>query len=674
MKRYAYLALAVLLAASASAARAEVVRVEIERRVVLLDGRSFGPYGPYEKIVGVIYFAFDPDNPYNARIVDLELAPRNADGMVEAWANFMVLRPLRPAPGGGVALLEVSNRGGKASLSYFNGAARSLDPSEPEQFGDALLMRLGLTIIWVGWQHDVPLREGLLRLHVPAALGPGGQPIVGLVRSDWTVDRATNTLDLAHRNHVAYPVYDPDDARVVLTVRDGRNAERRVVPRDEWRFARAEGDSVIADRTHIYTPSGFQAGKIYELVYTARDPKVVGLGLAAIRDMMSYAKYNPSSPFPVKRGIAIGISQTGRFLRHYVYQGFNTDERGRKAFDGLMIHTAGAGRGSFNHRFAQPSRDAHRYSAFFYPTDIFPFTSRTQTDPETGQRDGLFAHAFDPDHLPYIFYTNSGYEYWGRAASLIHTAVDGARDIELYPNERIYHLASGQHFVSRFPPPDRSRLPDSDAYRGNPLDFLVTMRALLVRMLDWVVEGTAPPPSAYPRIVDGSLVGIGEVDFPKLKGVDFPRLAHEAYRVNYGPRWPEGIIDIQPPELGKPFPVLVPQVDEFGNELGGLRAVEILAPLATYAPWNLRTGYPGGTDELTDFFGTYIPLPRTEAERQANGDPRASIESLYPSKEKYLGEVERAARSLVEQGTLLEEDVDRVVERAGAGWDWVRGR
>jgi hypothetical protein len=658
------------LTAGPTSAAAEVVRIEVERREDVLGGRAFGAIGPYEKIVGKIYFAFDPENPMNAGIVDLTLAPRNADGLVEAWANFVVLRPKNPVPGGGVALLEVSNRGGKASLRYFNGAGFVSDPVAAE-VGDELLMRLGLTVIWVGWQHDVPLREGLMRLHVPVAVGEDGKPLEGLVRADWVIDRPTNTLHVGHRNHVAYPVLDPEHPDNVLSVRDGRLAPRHEVPRSEWRFARAVGDSVVSDNTHIYMESGFEAGQIYELVYRAKDPKVVGLGLAAIRDMISYAKYDRSSPFPVKYGIAIGISQTGRFLRHFIYQGFNTDEQDRKAFDGLMIHTAGAGRGSFNHRFGQPSRDAHRYSAFFYPTDIFPFSSRTQTDPQTGWTDGLFAHQHDDDNLPYIFYTNTGYEYWGRASSLLHATIEGKQDIELYPNERIYHLASGQHFVGRYPPPEDSKLPDSRAYRGNPLNFLVTMRALLVRMIEWVRDGTQPPPSAYPTIAAGTLVPSDRVQFPELPDVEFPKVAHEAYRADYGPHWKQGIVDQQPPELGPAFPTLLPQVDRFGNELGGVECVEILAPLATYAPWNLRIGFPGGTDELDNFVGTYIPLPKTEAERAGIGDPRPSIESLYSSKDEYLALAERAARSLVEQGFLLDEDVERIVARAAEHWDWI---
>ncbi len=668
MRKLASALLIVLLAATQDA-DAKVVRIEITSRTALLSGRAFGSYGPYEKVVGKVFFAFDPGNPMNARIVDLDRAPRNSQGLVEAWADFVVLRPMRRVPGGGVALLEVSNRGGKASLAYFNGGSRTLDPTNPDDFGDGLLMRLGLTVIWVGWQHDVPLREGLLRLHVPVASGDGGQPLEGLVRADWVVDQSTRTLAVGHRNHIAYPVSEPTHPANVLTVRDGRLAPRLVVPRAEWRFAREDADSTIPDDTHIYLDSGFEAGKIYELVYRARDPKVVGLGLAAIRDMISYAKYDAASPFPVRYAVAIGISQTGRFLRHFTYQGFNSDEQGRKAFDGLMIHTAGAGRGSFNHRFAQPSRDAHRYSAFFYPTDIFPFSSRSQADTVTGWTDGLFAHQYDESNLPNVFYTNTGYEYWGRAASLLHTTIDGKQDIEPYPNERIYHLASGQHFVGRFPPLQSNRLDNSQAYRGNPLDFLVTMRALLVRMTEWVRDGTAPPPNANPRIDTGTLVPLDAVNFPQLADVAFPKVAHEAYRADYGPRWQQGIVDQQPPQLGPAFPTLVPQVDLFGNELGGVESVEILAPLATYAPWNLRAGFPGGSTELTDFVGTYIPLPANESARQETGDPRPSIESLYENREEYLTIAERAARSLVERGVLLEEDVERVVQRAADHWD-----
>lgn len=340
----ALLVAGVLSVVTTSIAQAKVVRVIVEHRSDVLGGRSFGDAGPYEKLVGRVLFVFDSANPYNARIVDLENAPRNADGMVEAWANFVVLRPKNRPPGGRTALLEVSNRGGKLALYLLNNGSMSLDPTTPEDFGDGLVFRLGLTVMWVGWQHDIPERDDALRIHIPTATA-NGRTITGLARSDWTVDETVSTLGLGHFGHRAYPVASFDHPDNVLTVRDGRMAQRRVVPRNTWRFAREASGRAVEDSTSISLDGGFQAGKIYELVYRARDPQVVGLGLAALRDFMAYAKYDPSSPFPVDQGLAIGISQTGRLLRQFVYQGFNTDEEGRQAYDGLLVLVASAGRG-----------------------------------------------------------------------------------------------------------------------------------------------------------------------------------------------------------------------------------------------------------------------------------------------------------------------------------------
>ena len=659
------LAVVVVVLAAAATTNAEVRRLVVSTREEVLGG-------DYEKLGGTVELELDPAHPANAAIVDLDRAPRNARGRVEASADFMVLRPRRPPARGSTALLEVSNRGGKALLPYFNRATWSLDPSTAEDFGDRLLMRLHLTLIWVGWQFDVPRQPGLLRLRAPIARDADG-PIEGLVRSDWTVERPTTTLPLAHRDHVAYPVADPRHADNVLTVRSARLGPREIVPRDRWRFARLDDGRLVDDPTHIHLAGGFQRGKIYELVYRARDPVVVGIGLAAVRDVISWARYDSRSEFPVTAAIGAGISQSGRFLRHFLYQGFNTDEAGRKVFDGLLVHTAGAGRGSFNHRFAQPSRDAHRFSAFFYPTDLFPFTSRTQTDPETGIADGLLARSADrPDQWPKIVVTNTGYEYWGRAASLIHTSPDGRVDVTPLQNERIYHLAGGQHFIGGFPPTTSERA--GRAYRGNPLDFQVTLRALLARLVEWVVDGRTPPASVYPTLAAGTLVSIDALKFPPMADVKPPTVIHQAHRVDYGPRWAAGIITREPPGIGAPFPALVSQVDADGNEVAGVRGVELLAPLATYTPWQLRGGHGSDAAELVDFLGTYVPLPRTDTERQRWSDSRLSLERRYADKREYRATAARAAESLVAAGLLLREDVPRVLERADQHWDWIMSR
>ena len=652
----------------AVAAQARVVEVEVQSRASVLGAQPFGEAGAYEKLSGVIRFAFDPDNRANAAIVDIDKAPRNDDGDVVADADFMVLRPVDPRRGARTAWLEVSNRGGKAALRYFNAAERFVpDPEAAADYGDGLLMRLGLTVIWVGWQFDVPDEPGRLRLHVPV-VRPDDGSIQGLVRSDWVVDEAVKTLALAHRDHWAYPVADPKDRRNVLTVRDGRESPRQVVPRAAWRFARQDSAGVVPDLTHIYAPDGFEAGMLYELVYLAEDPRLVGLGLAAVRDTMAYAKHDDESLFPVARGIGFGVSQTGRFLRHFLYQGFNVDEHGKRVFDGLLIHTAGAGRGSFNHRFAQPSRDGHRYSTFFYPTDLFPFTSVTQVDPVTERRDGLLAHYHSDELLPRIFYTNSGYEYWGRAAALIHTSVDGERDIDPLPNERIYHLASGQHFVERWPP-DPEKKVGPHAWRGNPLDFLVNLRALAARLTAWVNDEREPPPSRYPRIADGTLVPLSEFEFPALAGITPPTVAQVAYRADYGPRWQHGIVDFEPPRLGPAFPVLVPAVDALGNELGGVRNVEVLVPVATYTGWSLRDGL-ANADELRDFRGLFLPFAPTASDRQERSDPRPPLRERYSDLPRYCRDLHLAASQLVAEGLVLGEDLPRIVRNGLERWQW----
>ena len=659
----------VVVLLAAPHAGADVASVDVTSRTDVLDGRAFGDAGAYEKLEGVIRFAWDPDDPANARIVDLDLAPTNIDGRVEAAANFMVLQPKDPARRAGVGLLEVSNRGGKAMLGLFNRTGFARNPTTADDFGDGLLMEMGLTVIWVGWEWDVPPRRDQLRIEVPSVKDADGSTIYGYARSDWVVTEPTKTLGLGHRSQQAYPVARPGDAGNVLTVRAGRDAPREVVPREKWRFARTTPEGVVMSPDTIYMEDGFEPGKIYELVYPTKDPKVVGLGLAAVRDTISYAKHDEASEFPVERGIAYGVSQSGRFLRQFLYQGFNADEAGRIAFDGMFIHAAGGGRGSFNHRFAQPSRDAHRFSAFFYPTDIFPFTGREETDPETGKTDGLLS-GLEPQHRPKIFYTNTGYEYWGRSAALIHTTPDGTEDVPPLENERIYHLASGQHYVSSLPP-DQARVgPEVRAWYTNPLDFNLTCRALLDHLVAWVADDEAPPGSRYPTISDGSLVPLDEYRFPQVPGIKAPDRAQTAYRADYGPRFEsEGIIDNQPPILGEAFPVLVPRVDEFGNEMAGTRTVELLAPLASYTPWSLRLGLPGDQEELRDFIGMILPLPRIE-KRQDAGDARPPIEVMYADREDYLRRAREAAEALARDGWLLERDVDFAVERAGSTWDW----
>jgi len=653
-------------------AQARVVRVEITSRTDLQDGKPFGNAGAYEKLVGRVYFAVDPANLHNRKIVDLNKAPRNAHGEVEFSADLYLLKPKDMAKGNQAVLFEVSNRGGRGILSLVNG--------RDGEFGDGFLMRQGYTIAWVGWEFDLSSQGEHLRLSVPIAHDPGGKEIHGLVRTDFTPATKRDDMPLGHillgpDGGNSYPVEDPASEKNKLTVRDTPTGNRTTIPRSEWTFAHVVDGQLKADPHYVHLNSGFVPGRIYELVYTAKNPAVVGVGLAAVRDFLSYLKYDPQATAPVKRVYAVGISQSGRFLRHFLYQDFNADEQDRQVMDGVIAHVAGAGRGSFNHRFAQPSRDAQPMSSLFFPTDLFPFTNLPEKDPDTGEKAGLLDAATSSKTLPRIFYTNTSYEYWGRAASLIHTTADGKQDAPLAPNTRIYFLAGLEHFTVPFPPDKRvGGNPDYTAQqKANPNPIQWYWRALITDMNDWVRNGKEPPLSTYSKIANKTLVPLSQWKFPKIPGVNMPHEESLAYRLDFGPQSKRGIITLEPPHVGNPFGVLVPQSDADGNDLGGVRLPELQVPLATYTGWNLRDPSIGAPEQRVSFLGSWIPLAKTVEERKRSGDPRLSIAERYASQEEYMSKFEQAAKKLVEQRFLLREDLPAVLERGKLEWKTIVG-
>jgi hypothetical protein len=360
----------VLVLCLAPAMPGGLLRIEVSERSDVLAAKSFGTVGAYERLVGKAFFAVDPKLPANQIVCDIDKAPRNDSGLVEFSSDIYVLKPRDSRNGNGAALYEVSNRGNKGMLAMYNRATSSRDPKTVAEFGDNFLLERGYTLIWLGWQFDVPRTEGAMRLYTPIARN-GDRPITGLVRAEIIVDKKEYTHSLADRNHIPYPVANPNDPTLALTVRDRNDGTRRNVPRSAWK---------IVEGTHVSMEAGFEPGKVYEIVYTAKDPALVGLGPAAIRDLISFLKYGNGANATaladqrrfIKRAYAMGTSQSGRFLRTFLYYGFNADEKGRKAFDGVMAHVAGAGRGSFNIRFGQPSRDGHPFMNLFYPDGHIP--------------------------------------------------------------------------------------------------------------------------------------------------------------------------------------------------------------------------------------------------------------------------------------------------------------
>ncbi len=578
----------------------------------------------YESVTARAYFEVDPNAPANRSIALIANAPRNDAGRVEFSADLYIVRPRDPSKSNGTALVEISNRGGKGLNGVFD-------------LGDHFLYEHGFTLVWVGWEFDVPPpNPERLKLYAPIAM-KGGEHIEGLVRSEWTGDERVDTISLGDRTQIGYPVSNPSDRANQLLVRDHPQDDRRTIPRADWSFK---------DDRHVTLKGGFDPGKIYEVIYKAKDPVVEGLGFAAIRDTVSYLKNDERNP--VKRALGFGVSQSGRFLREYLYEGFNADEKNRRVFDGVWAHVAGAGRGeTFNMPFGQPSRDGHPFLNVLYPVDIPPFTD-----------DGLLVRTRQENALPKIFFSNGSYEYWGRGASLIHTTLDGKKDDPPPANIRIYFFAGAQHGSGSIPPrkPLAQNLSETNDYRAS-------MRALLIDMQNWLTEGRDPPASVYPLIAKDQLVTLGAFAFPHLPGVNLPHRKREVYRVDFSS---------EPPKIGPAYPTLIPQVDQDGNETCGIRMPEVQVPLASYTGWNLRAQIIGAPDELFSMTGSWIPFPRTKIEREDKKDPRLSIEERYASKRVYLEKITNAAVSLEKQGFLLDEDVAKLRERAGREWDFVQ--
>jgi hypothetical protein len=656
----------ICLICSAAPLSAKVVRVEITSRNDVLNGQAFGGTGSYERIVGRVYFSVSVANAHNRRIVDLDKAVNLKDGEVEFSADFVAVRPKDPSKGNGSLLLEVPNRGRARIIGIVDGGSWDLS----NDAGDAWLLRNGYTVVSLGWQWDATGKDGL-RFYAPIAK-ENGKSITGLLRGDLMPWKAMDEIPLGHLitgeiGGSEYPVAAPDDARNVLTVRESRNAPRTVIRRSDWQFAHTVDGKLTASDRHIHLKGGFKARKIYEYVYVVADPVVAGLGFAAVRDFASYAKHAGDALAPATRVYGEGISQNGRFLRDFLYQGFNADEDGRIALDGVLAHVAGAGRGSFNYRFAQPSRDAQPTSSVFFPTDIFPFTDQSETDPVTQDKGGLLDGSTGGT-VPKIFFSNTSYEYWGRAAALIHVTADGKRDAAISPNVRIYHFTGLQHFSGPFPPA-KGKGDLFGQQPQSPLPIRYFWRAMITNMDAWVRTNTPPPEGSYPKIADGTLVPIEAYTFPAIPGVNKPREANEAWRLDFGPNWRDGILSFQPPKVGQRFPVLVPQVDTDGNERDGVRLPEISVPLATYASWNLRDPSIGAPEQRVAFEASYIPFPKTAADREKMGDPRKSIAERYASRQDYLDRYRRALDELVKQRWILEQDCEVLSHRAEREWD-----
>jgi hypothetical protein len=647
-----------------------VIAVDMIRQEPYSDGQSFGATGAYERIDGILTAAVDPEHRANRAIVDLGLAPRDDQGQVRFQADFTLLKPLDTSRGNYRLLVDVVNRGRMRAVPTLNMAPAPPDGSREIPPGDGFLFTQGYAVVSIGWQWDVHRNGALLGL-VPPFADLTGEPVHGQVIVEMRPNVVETTRLLADRIHQPYPAADLEDPEAVLRVRAWKDGPATVVLRHHWRFACETAEGVVPSAEHIYLASGFQPGQMYDVVYRTDAAPVVGTGLLAVRDVAAWLRH-ASGLNPVAEGFervyALGVSQTGRLLRHFIYLGLNLDESDRLVYDGLLPHIAGGRRGEFNHRFAQPSQ---QHTPGF--GHLFPFADNAMTDPLSGRTDGLLNRLRSLQGTPKILYTNSSAEYWRGDASLLH--IDPAGQADLLPAEetRLYHFAGTQHTAGTLPQASGSG-PDGSIgrYASNVTDYRPLLRAALINLDRWVSQGIEPPPNCHPRLDDGTAVPRAEAlgTFKTIPGL-VPPDPHRLWRLrqlHLGPEAARGI-GRYPAQEGRDYPCYVCAVDSDGNERAGIRLPDLAVPVATHAGWNPRAPETGAPEQIIPMQGFSIFFAPTETARQASGDPRPAIAERYANRTAYLAQVRIVARQLAAERYILEDDVEMVVSACAARYD-----
>jgi hypothetical protein len=688
----------------ATATQARLTRLEILRVEPAFGGGALGGAGAYQHVVARVHGELDPADPHNAVIQDLDLAPRDARGMVEYDTEVELLKPADQARGNGVLLFEVNNRGNKLAVAVFDtGVAPGLESyNKLSSPGDGWLMSQGYTLVWWGWEMDT--RPGLGRILMPEIVAHrrDGSPVTGIVRSELITSTPAASLPLSRSQQVlgvppdsydSYPAAStdnrtpfPDGFLPTLTVRAREQDPRVPLSATAWSFATCGqgGRDATPDPKHLCLPAGFQPGRLYELIYRAQDPLVLGIGFAATRDLGAFLAHaradDQGTANPVwredQKAIIEGSSQSGRMIRSLIALGFNQDELGQRVFDGAYPHIGG-GLLPLNVRFGQPYRAWGEQTDHLYPAYEFPFAYAPQHDPLTGRTAGLLDRCMATGTCPRVFHVATVLEMWEGRQSLGLTDPLGRRDLADPPSVRTYIMASTQHAPAPVPLAPHGPY-GTCQQQGNPNPQVWTMRALLTAFAAWVRDGVEPPPSAVPRIAGGTMVAPDQVQFPPIPansygGVSRPatvatRVFDTLHVLDFGPLFrageESGVITVEPPSVGTAsYGVLVPQVDADGNDLGGIRSVFVQAPIGTYTGWNVgRTGaFEGGMCNLQ---GSFIPFAPDRAARETAGDPRPSLAERYPDQAAYAAVFRTAADRLVAQRFLLPDDAQALVTAA----------
>ena len=622
----------------AEVARFEIVSVEHN----VFGGQSFGAVGTYDRIKAKATIAVDPNDRRNAPIADIKAAPRNAAGKVEAVADVEIVTPSNPAKGAHRIFYEVVNRGHKLGLGLFNDAVGvSPNLGKASDAGNGYLMRQGYTLVWTGWQGDFEPRPDDIVIKVPVVPN-----VTGRVTEEFLFDNLTSPI----KAQLTYPAADMTSGRLVVRARFN---DAPATPADmSFRFI---------DPTHIEItrPKGFDAGALYQLEYTAKDPKVLSLGFAAMRDIVSFLRHDGSADNPLAAGgkptiqtaLAYGTSQSGRFLREYLYLGFNEDMSGKPVFEGMLPHVGGGRYTGINMRFGLPDRNPRHANDPAAIADRFPMSYAETTEPFTGVKDSLLSACSKTGTCPKIIQADSEYEWWGSRASLVITDPAG-KPVKLPDNVRIVMTAgaphgSGVNAVARTT--DQCMLP------LNPVAQGPTLRAVAANLDAWVVKGVTPPPSRTPNLEDGSLVDA------RTQSLSIPGLPYTGMHVAAASEdW-----TVLPHVIRGDYVVYVPKVNADGNILGGIHLPVHAVPKATYTGWNPHVVGDAPTT-LCALRGGVLPFAATREERLKTGDPRLSVAERYPTAAAYVAKVDATARQLVKARYMLAEDLPRQHAAAAA--------
>jgi hypothetical protein len=677
--RWVLMATGAAALALATTARAEVTSITYTTTSPMFGGTSFGSVGQYEQLDGTITGEIDPNAERNEIIQDIKLAPRNAHGKVEYAMTFSLLKPIDLSKSNHTLVYDVVNRGNKVITGTLNVGASATSA------GDGFLENQGFILVWSGWQGDVLAGGGRqVMTQVPVAHHRDGSSITGEVRQEYTLAAPTNTVFLAGSGGTAtasIPTATLDNSSATLTMRVNQADPKVPIPNNQWAFADCTSAPFPGTPSNIHAclNGGFDTNHIYELVYTGQDPQVLGIGLAATRDLVSFLRggtrrecddgassvVNPLGN-AVHSTIGFGVSQSGRFLRTFLDLGFNADEHGNRVFDGLDPEIASY-RISLNIRFAQPTRLAGtQHTEKQFPGGESPTTWSNTYDPFSQIEGGLLERCRRSHTCPKVFNTVSSTEYWQAAMWATTEDADGHRDLDIPDNVRIYHWSSAQHGGSQ-PAVAPSQNPICEQL-GNLNSYTYNFRALLLRLREWVVDGREPPHSRYASLRNGELVPASHVNFPSIPGVTFVGAFNSRQVLDRGDRFDSkndsGVMK-EPPVVQFTYRELLPKVNEDGNEVDGVRSTQLRAPLGTYSGWNTRkVGF--GHPDTCDLGGQYIPFVVLKADRIASGDPRLSVEERYGSKAGYIDVVTRAIQEQLDEGLLLPDDAVTILAQENA--------